>query len=336
MKRDVTSSDPSTEPSWAWDVPAASGSAWVAQVLGRASGAAPGALDGVTAALAEDDAAVPPDVSPFAQSMGTVRVVTAYRGDGASSCFVLKTESPVADNNKAAALFRLFHREASFYKYFAPKCRARVPRCYYASVSPTGVHTTLLLELVPGKCGAHSEVEQNSESAGRLADSGIVASLSVHNIRAAAVELAYLHASALGQEEKCAKLVSASEHMAYFNAKAGLDLVMARWEPMFAEFSVADSGDTADPARLLREVFEHCAALDSNWALLLGVGQPSVVHGDLKPANVIISKSADNSPVATLIDFQTTYRGVLNLFLFLLSHMSLCVHCLRWRHRPCR
>jgi hypothetical protein len=152
------------------------------------------------------------------------------------------------------------------------------------------------------------------------ADSGIVSSLSIHEVRAAAKELARLHASALGNEEKCAKLVSATEHMAYFNPKAGLELVMSRWEPLFAEFGAEEGG--AGPARLLREVFEHCAVHDSNWALLLGVGQPSVVHGDVKPANLILSQGPDNTVIATIIDFQTTYRGKIVCFYMLSKFLS--------------
>ena len=218
-------------------------------------------------------------------SLGNLRKIQVIFSDGSAEQYVLKTESLSGPANKFAAMLKCFVTEHSFYSSLRQHCKARIPRALYSSVSSSGEAMTLILEHITGSVGS----------------SGLEP-LPLESVRSAAIELGRFHGSFVGKTEEISTVKSVVEHLSGTNPQSAIDFFLETWGSTLDEFK--------DPAggNVVRAVFQHCAANQQNWASLLEMGQPSLIHGDYKATNVIFSREG-LVPSTTILDFQTLYRG---------------------------
>ena len=253
-----------------WDVPAGRSISWLEEVLRRT-------VLGV-------------HTEPLTHSvtLGTLKLmtVTFQHGDKrAKTTLVLKQESSSLSTNTFAAKAKCFLTEHTFYVQLARKCSAKVPKCLYSSISPDKTAATLLLEHIFSALPGDE-----------------TRSLTLQQLKAAAVELGRLHGSFYNDETSCSAVKTVSEHLAESDHIGSLDDFLSVWSDVLEPFK--DEND----CNAVVKVFEHCAAHKLNWKSLLDTGVKSIVHGDFKSTNVMFPEEEEHN--ATILDFQALYSGI--------------------------
>jgi hypothetical protein len=236
------------------------------------------------------------------------RINVHFDDESTSSCF-LKLESGNAGANKFATRAKCFESEAIFYKDLSALSKARVPACYYASCSPVGDATTLLLHDVPYSFAGNKQTD-----------------LTLGQLKAAVIELGKFHASFLEHEKVLGAGVRPATATAIFNTSALMPLFASFWGDLLNEYAEdeasdepnATAGEKKEKKNKTVEIFTHCALNHANYLGLLELcGRPGLAHGEFNASNLLFGegseKLGDSSVVATIVDFQTLYIGKLTI-----------------------
>jgi hypothetical protein len=197
-----------------------------------------------------------------------------------------------------------YSKEALFYTRLAPRCAAKVPKCYYCSVSPDERATTLLLEDIVGGVPGDTHTSLTPEQA-----------------KSAVTELGKLHGSFLDAGSVLEGVQTAFEHASSFKGPVAASAFISAWGDML------EAADT----RLI-PLFEKIAASNDDWLAKLGTGPISLIHGDYKGTNLLFQGDQ-----ATILDFQTIFKGVSCVIGSFGSWVRLRVTFavgVRWEHRP--
>jgi hypothetical protein len=233
-------------------------------------------------------------------SLGTLKRVKLYFTDETEYSIVVKQESGNVAANKFAAPF--YKAEVNFYLHLSRLSRARVPRCFYSTLSRDATSTTLLIESIENASSGDTHV-----------------GLSLAQCHSALIELGKFHGSFVNNSSVPLHAKTAAEHMSAATPEQWLPLFMSTWRDF-----IASSAPSAEAADKVTQVFEHCAIHSSNWTVMLGLmGATTLIHGDYKGTNLMFSSRQDTDVTddaggdgdvaggikTTILDFQTVYIG---------------------------
>lgn len=287
------------------------------------------------------------DVIPVTDvvSLGRLYRLTVEFNDGSTASCFLKQESGNAGANKFATRAKCFSSEATFYSELSSLCKARIPKCYYSTVSPAGNATTLLLDDVIYTTAGTKHTD-----------------LTLPQLKAAVIELGKFHASYLENEKMLgAGMPPATQHFSLFQVSALLPMFLSFWEDLLKEYEEEEEEDSEKEKanekteteskkeavvgaeastkkdgkeqeevknknknkNKVVDVLSHCALNHANYLGLLEMaGPPSLIHGEYSPSNLLFGEgitdeeqsgngSSDPSAAvtATVVDFQTLYIG---------------------------
>ena len=230
------------------------------------------------------------------------KIIVQFNG-GTNKVMLLKTESSISMANSFAAKFNFYGSEVVFYNDMASRCHAKVPHCYFSSISPGRDKYSLLLDFAPSK------------------SSCVGMDLNMAELKAAIFALGKFHGSYFDLEEN---KVSSTCSLSMFNVASALPTFVEKWKSIIEEFADEETKENE-----VLEVINHCANYPSNYLSLLQMGSPSLIHGNYCAENLI---GSENENDVTIIDFQTIYSGMFIFSLIGSSRLRLnCVCIYRWR-----
>ncbi|MEV0247243.1 phosphotransferase [Nocardia sp. NPDC050712] len=219
--------------------------------------------------------------------LGTGQVADTYRlsfGTGGTdrASAVLKVTSADPVSAATAVQQRVYLREVRYYQALAPGLDISVPRCLHAEIDTTSADFALLLEdLAPCRPGDQ------------------LVGCSVGEAELALRQAAELHAPwwDKGELGEFSWLPQPFLDL----APAVLDLLSDAFDDFGQRYAGALEPEVLDIGRQLFDRLPHYFALHT-------AAPPTVLHGDLRPDNLLFD-AADGTRPVVVVDWQTVQRG---------------------------
>jgi aminoglycoside phosphotransferase (APT) family kinase protein len=199
----------------------------------------------------------------------------AANGSDRPDCLVLKMATPDERRRDVARSMGLYEREVRFYQTMSDQLDVRVPKCYFAHVTPDGGAYALLLEGFPGH-------RPGDETIG----------CSVDDAKLGIIQLAKLHAPNWDGE--------LSRTMPRFPAP-DVTRYKAAWDQMIESFGTL----IPYPIKNAKSAFFDSLPALVQW---VEVGPITVIHADFKLDNLLFGEPGSADPIVVL-DWQAIRPG---------------------------